>query len=151
MGRESRNTVYSRIETRNIRDNSTKPDRGRESRNTVHSIIKMTTQGEGRAGNEGSMKRKADFRSELNEDSEKKEANQKVTIEARNQPGGVVNSSVRDQLGIREKEIMELGRRRQVLIHAKAQLKEWQTRRIERCMQIVTERMGGTSRIDHRR
>jgi hypothetical protein len=60
-----------------------------------------------------------------------------MSIQARNPAREVVNSWVRDQLRVRDAEIMWMARRRQLLIHEKIQIRKWQTRAFNACMQIL--------------
>jgi hypothetical protein len=65
-------------------------------------------------------------------------------MQGRNQAREVVGRWVNDQIGVRDAEIMWMGRRRQLLIHEKLQIRKWQTRTYNRCMKILSMNDGAT-------
>jgi hypothetical protein len=65
-----------------------------------------------------------------------------MTVEARNQSREVVTSWVRDQITVRDAEIMWIGRRRELLIHEKIKIRRWQTQAFNLCVRILKTHEG---------
>jgi hypothetical protein len=67
-----------------------------------------------------------------------------MTIQARNEAKEKIYTWVRDQIALRDAEMIWLGRRRQLLGHEKTQIRRWQMRAREACMQILRGENGAT-------
>jgi hypothetical protein len=65
-----------------------------------------------------------------------------VANEAWSQAREVLNTWVRDQIGVRDAEIRWMGRRRQLLTHEKLQIRKCQTRAYNRCMRVLRTHQG---------
>jgi hypothetical protein len=76
--------------------------------------------------------------------TEEDESGDPMTIQAKNEAKEKISTWARDQIALRDAEMMRLARGRQRGGHEKAQIRRWQMRAIEACMQILRGENGVT-------